>query len=113
MSIAARHGIETIASTMAKHSNIPEVQQNGCAALRNLAQNNNANRVSIAANHGIEAIVSAMKAHNKISEVQEYGCGALGNLACSDANRVSLSTKHGIEVIVSAKLVGSFAHHSL
>jgi hypothetical protein len=59
---------------MMAHSSVSEIQEWGCYALRNLACNNDANRVSIASKHGIEAIVSALTAHSTASKVQEYGC---------------------------------------
>jgi hypothetical protein len=70
----------------------------GCAALGNLACNNDTYRASIAAKHGIEAIVNAMTAHINESKVQECACGALRNLAANnDANCISIAAKHGIE----------------
>jgi hypothetical protein len=108
VSIAAKHGIEAIVSSMTAHSNVSSVQAQGCAALRNLAANNDANGVSIAAKDGIEAVVSAMTMHSTVFEVQEEGCHALAQLACnSDANIVSIAAKHGIDAIVSAMTMHS------
>jgi hypothetical protein len=99
LSIAGKHGIEAIVSAMTAHSN---VQEDGCAALGNLAHKNYANCVSITAKHGIEAILSAMTAHSNVSNVQECGCAALGNLAYNDANRLSILGELGVEAIVRA-----------
>jgi hypothetical protein len=99
--------IEAIVSAMTAHSNVSEVQEEGCLALGNLACNDT-HGVSIAAKHGIEAVVSAMMAHSNLSKVQEEGCGALVNLVCnSNANCVSVAAKHGIDAIVSAMTVHS------
>jgi hypothetical protein len=108
--------IEVIMRAMTAHSNVTEVQEQGCGALANLAWTDDAslsiaaNRVSIAAIRGIETIISAMTVHRNVSKVQELGCLALGNLAWRNyANGVSIAAKYGIEAILNAMTAHSNA----
>jgi hypothetical protein len=80
VTIAEEGGITTILSAMKTHSSNAYVQHYGCAALSNLVNNNENNRVMIADAGGIDAIQSAMENHSLNAMVQQYGCGALKNL---------------------------------
>ena len=96
MLIANAGGIVAILSGMKDHIDHAGVQEQGCGALRNLA-NNVENRVSIANAGGmIAAIVSGMKAHTDHAGVQEQGCGALANLATNDDIEVLIANAGGI-----------------
>ena len=75
-----------ILSAMKYHLDNAQVQHYGCAALQNLAMNDN-NKVMIAETGGIPTIVSAMKYHSSNINVQHYGCAALGTLAVNDNNK--------------------------
>jgi hypothetical protein len=77
---------------MTTHSNVFEVQEEGCLALGSLARD-------IAENHGIEAIVSAMKAHSNISEVRQFGCLALFNLCFNDSVAARMQFKGALAVL--------------
>jgi hypothetical protein len=92
-----------IVNLMKKYRSYPRIQQQGCAAFRDLILRNNDNHVSSAVKDIIEAIVNAMTAHSNVSKVQEQGCAALGDLAgYNDANCICIAATDGIEVIVSA-----------
>ena len=91
----------TIVALMNSHLSASQVQQLGCAALRNLAINVD-NQLSIAKAGGIAAIVSGMEAHRDHDGVQQQGCMALRNLAANnDANQLSIAKAGGIVTIVS------------
>ena len=64
---------------MRAHVALAAVQQQGCAALRNLAGNAES-MVTIATAGGVKAVVAAMRAHAADAAVQQYGCWALKNL---------------------------------
>ena len=63
-----------------------KMQEYGCAALWNLAANED-NKVTIAEAGGITTIQSAMKTYYFNANVQYYGCAALGTLAVNDNNK--------------------------
>ena len=62
------------------------MQQQGCAALRNVCSGNDdagvARKQRAAGASAIEAIVAAMQAHPEVEAVQEMGCRALTNVCC-------------------------------
>ena len=68
---------------MNNHSCNANVQEYGCAALWNLASNNN-NQVAIAETGGVNRILSAVKNHSSNANVQQYGILALWSLAVND-----------------------------
>jgi len=80
---------------MGAHASIAGVQEDGCAALRTLAANDDEIKTAIARAGGIEAVVVGMGAHTSIVVVQEHGCAALRNLAAND--RTAIATAGGIE----------------
>jgi hypothetical protein len=84
---------------MTAHSNVSKVQEDGCAALAQLAYNNDANRVSIEAKRGIEAIVSAMTVHSNVSRVQEEGWLALFNLTDNKSVAVRIQLLGDVAVL--------------
>jgi hypothetical protein len=84
---------------MTAHSNIPDVQENGCLALANLAAKNDANRVSIGAKYGVEAIVRAMAAYSNISNVQKRGCLVLFILSFSESLAARIQLVGGLAVL--------------
>jgi len=58
-----------VLAAMKAHKRHADVQQNGCAALVNLAFNS-ANQIEIATTWGIPVVLAAMKAHKDV-DVQE------------------------------------------
>jgi hypothetical protein len=90
--LATMGGVEAVVAALNAHCASESVQHNGCWALVNLANNNDAKKVSIAAKGGIEAVVAALNAHRTSENVQNYGCMALTNLAAINAaNQVSIA----------------------
>ena len=77
--IAALGGIEAVVRVMGTLPEEPEVQEEACGALGNLAANNNSNKEKIAALGGIEAVVRAMGTLPAEPKVQENACLALYN----------------------------------
>ena len=75
--IAAAGGIESILNAMKQHAQHESVQENGRAALWNLADGNADNKAKIAAAGGIESMLNAMKQHAQHESVQEQSCAAL------------------------------------
>ena len=73
--------IAKILSKMRMNERNANIQEEGLMELRNLAYNNENNKVKIADAGGITTILSAMKTHSSNATVQENGCGALWNLA--------------------------------
>ncbi|EGD79791.1 hypothetical protein PTSG_10776 [Salpingoeca rosetta] len=97
---AASGAIDAIIKAMKMHSSNGDVQEKGCAALWNLAENDD-NVVSIASKGGIDVVIAAMKMHSSNSGVQVQGCGALWKLAYNNY-RVAIALKGGIDAVVSA-----------
>jgi hypothetical protein len=95
-------GTSSIVQAMQQHGDHAGVQELGCLALRNLATNNDQNKMTIAAKGGIDVIVKAIQRHADHAGVQEKGCRALGNLAVNYQNNVNIAAKGGIDVIVKA-----------
>ena len=79
--IAAAGGVGCVVAAMRAHADAVDVQQGGCHALGNLADNHAANQAAIAAAGGIGCVVAAMRAHADAAGVQQWGCHALGILA--------------------------------
>ena len=101
-------GIEAVVDAMTEHLAIPGVQQFGCWALRNLAENAE-NRVSISSLGGLECVKEAFSLHPDRAEVVLQAAWATARLARNAANRVALcndTTLH-IETYISA---GMSAH---
>ena len=84
--IAYVGGIEMVLHAMSAHPKATLVQENGCWALRVLAQDEDT-KVKIASLGGIETALHAMSAHPKATEVQDSGCFALASLAINKDNR--------------------------
>ena len=72
-----------------------KMQEYGCAALWNLAANED-NKVTIAEAGGITTIQSAMKNHSLIAGFQDKGHDALRNLDCNTDNKVTIAKTSGI-----------------
>jgi hypothetical protein len=89
-----------------------EVQAQGCLALKNLADGNDANRVEIAKQGGIAGLVKALVQHPDNAGVQEQGCLALLSLACNDANRVEICKEVGICAVVTLCSARNLPHMS-
>ena len=79
MTVAAAGSITTILTAMKTHFSNADVQHYACAALRNLAFNEN-NKVAIVNADGKVVIESAMQNHSSNAGVQENGNGALRTL---------------------------------
>jgi hypothetical protein len=81
----------------------PQVAEQGCGAVRNLAANDAANRKAIASAGGIAAVLSALRAHGgSHAGVAVQGCGALRNLAFDADNRKAIGSEGGIAAVLSA-----------
>ena len=94
--------IAKILSKMRMNERNANIQEEGLMELRNLAYNNENNKVKIADAGGITTILSAMKTHSSNATVQENGCGALWSLAVNDKNQVTIAEAGGIPTILSA-----------
>ena len=93
-----RGAVSAIVEGMRLHAADARVQERGCAALRDLADKNDANKENIAALGGIEAIIQAMSAHLEFAAVQQAACWALINLAAqNDANKAKIKKAGGEE----------------
>ena len=98
---AVAHNIPAIVTAMMAHPKAAPIQENGCAALKVLATDDN--RAAIGSVGGTSAVIDGMAAQRANGAVQEQGCGALWNLACgSKVNRVAIGQQGGIEGIVAA-----------
>jgi hypothetical protein len=87
---------------MQAHKTSAGVQEQACAAMKNLAVNPD-NQVAVAAAGGIVAVVAAMQAHKRSAGVQEMACRALRNLAANnDNNEDAISAAGGIEALTTA-----------
>ena len=81
-----------ILSAMKTHSSNATVQEHGCAALDNLAVNNDNNKVTIAEEEAIPMILSAMKTHSSYqmneqnADIYKESRSALWELACNHDN---------------------------
>ena len=75
--IARTEGITTILSAMKNHSSNATVQENGCAALWTLADNNNENKEKIASFEGNAVIYNAIQNHSSNAGVTKKGYKAL------------------------------------
>jgi hypothetical protein len=98
--------IKQIIFAMKKHLSNAHVHQYGCAALGNLAVNDN-NKDLIADEGGITIILDAMEKHLSHATVQEYGFTALENLAMNDKNKVAIAQERGITTMLSAMKIHS------
>ena len=75
------------------------VQKNGCAALWDLAANDD-NQKPIAKMGGIKVILDAMKRHEANADVQNNGCVALLNLTANDFdNQKTIAKMSGIKAV--------------
>ena len=70
--------------------------QQACAALSNLALNNDHNQLKIAEAGGIEAVVAAMDVYKTSVFVQEHACAALWILAAQGSLRQRNKTAGGV-----------------
>jgi hypothetical protein len=78
------------------------MQEQGCRALRSLA-NNPHNKAAIVEADGLTAILNSMKTHGRVPAVQEFGCGALWHLMVnSSANKRQLVESGGVGLILTA-----------
>jgi hypothetical protein len=78
--IGAAAGVSAVLSAMRRHDVAEGVQQWGCRALYNLAEND-ANRVRMACVDGVDALTAALRQFRADDTVQRYGCGALVKLS--------------------------------
>ena len=102
-STTAKTAISVILIAMFSNPHSVNVQHYGCAALSNLAENNDENKVMIAEAEGITMILSAMETHIYNADVQHYGCEALFKLAReNEKNRRIIGEHNGIFRIISA-----------
>jgi hypothetical protein len=106
--IARAGGIVAVLAWMVAHRSIAGVQQEGCAALANLALNVE-NKTAIAMAGGIETVVLAMGAHRSIAGMQEQGCLVLEVLGRNKENTPLIASAGGIEAVVA----GMITHPSI
>ena len=90
-----------IVKAMVNHGGAMEVQEAGCRAVCNLADNAG-NRAEIARLGGIVAVVKAMMNYGRSPEVQEQGCRALSGLASAADMLEQIVKQGGIDAIVKA-----------
>jgi hypothetical protein len=109
--VVAEGGIEAVVAAMNAHTRVADVQENGCAALGNIAMLSEENMEKVAEKGGIEAVVAAMEEHLNNAEahlikinavVQESGCRALGNIAATAKTKQEVAKKGGIKAVVAA-----------
>ncbi|KAK3263927.1 hypothetical protein CYMTET_27300, partial [Cymbomonas tetramitiformis] len=105
--VTAAGGVECVVKGMVSHISVIEVQEEGCKALANLAENHE-NKSHLASSGAIEAVLNAMKVHNLRSnnaiEVRllRQACRALSNLAVNEQNELKLMKIGGIEAVLAA-----------
>ena len=80
-----------------------KMQEYGCAALWNLAANED-NKVTIAEAGGITTIQSAMKTYYFNANVQYYGCAALGTLAVNNLSNKEVIAHADVKVAIDSAL---------
>lgn len=97
--IPARGGIEAVIRAMGVHSSSAGVQEQGCAALANLAVSDG-NKATISAKGGIGAVIQAMQEHTPSAEVQKHGCKALSYVALSNLQLRSMVRDAGALLLV-------------
>jgi hypothetical protein len=100
--LAPNASIEAVVDSMRASPQSIAVAERGCAALRNLAANNDVNSVRIAQYGGVLAVIAAMRSMPEHAKLLEQACGALRNLAFNDANQVSIAANGGIAVVTNA-----------
>ena len=100
--LAPNASIEAVVDSMRASPQSAAVAERGCAALRNLAANNDVNSVRIAQYGGVLAVIAAMRSMPEHAKLLEQACGALRNLAFNDANQVSIAANGGIAVVTNA-----------
>jgi hypothetical protein len=95
-------GIGAILHALAQHGDPPDLQEQGCRALRKSASDNDGNNATVVADCGITVVVNAMRRYGDHAGVQEQGCVALLKLARSDKHKMTIAANGGIDVIVRA-----------
>jgi hypothetical protein len=100
--LVERASISAIVTAMRQHTAVASMQEQGCRALRSLA-NNPHNKAAIVEADGLTAILNSMKTHGRVPAVQEFGCGALWHLMVnSSANKRQLVESGGVGLILTA-----------
>jgi hypothetical protein len=98
----SRQGNEAaVVQGMLTHSEHAGMQEQACAALRNLAFNDVKSSKTAEAG-GIEAVVAGMEAHKASVLVQQNACTALWNLALQGSLRQRINTAGGVECVKHA-----------
>eukprot|EP00961_Rhodomonas_salina_P199934 2696514-Rhodomonas_salina.1 len=82
---------------MRQHAEHAGVQEAGCWAVRNLADNVD-NKARVANEGGIGVVLGAMWQHAEHAGVQEAGCRAVWNLAANADNSVKVANEGAIGV---------------
>ena len=102
VSIAQAGGIEAVVECMGRFQIESEIGKQACAALQNLACDDENERRCVESG-AIAAILGSMGAHSRSPGVQEHGAAALRNLTASSAtNRVESANCGGIEILIMA-----------
>ena len=95
----ASRGVAIVLGAMKQHPRVPDVQEEGCRALSELAINH-VGKTAVGDAGGIGVIIRAMKEHRMVSKVQEQACQALSILAEDDDNKKKLGKADGIDAIL-------------
>ena len=93
--------LEAVTEAMVRHLKHVGVQENGCAAIGNLAVNDE-NQAKAGRIGSIEAVVDAMNQHLRHQGVQERGCAALRNLCGSFDNQAKVASAGGVPAVCAA-----------
>jgi hypothetical protein len=90
-----------VVAALREHGANAAVQEQGCAALRNMCANDD-NKVKAGGAGALEAVVAALRAHGANAAVQEQGCRTLLRLCANDSNAVKAGGAGAIEAVVAA-----------
>ena len=112
MKISAADGIDAVVLRMRAHEDVAAVQEEGCEALRNLAEASAENQTKIATAGGIDAVVFAMRIHQDVAGVQEWGSGALAILANNAENKEKILAASGIDLLLRSSPSIVFGDHN-
>lgn len=101
--IAKLGGIELVVQAMLKFPDEAELQENGCAALCNLASNRQETKVRAARAGSIRAAVNAMRMLPGELELQSLACALLRSLALGvPENKVAIVAQGGVRQLCAA-----------
>ena len=100
-SLQEQEDVQHIIAGMIRFDSHAVVQQEGCAALQEIAHTTD-RQARIASMGGISTVLNAMRAHTGHAGVQESGCGALCDIGVAAENKGMIAESGGVELVLEA-----------